>query len=107
MAHNTACEYLIYAFPIYNPQSLGRNRWQLISKNSDARDCMEEARRLYKAHDYARVEVKKKSYDAKKGRYFLSTYEIIEKSRPFSLYKIFIVALLVCAFAGQLYVINI
>lgn len=107
MIYNDDEEYLIYAYPAYSPQFFGRNRWQYVTKNTDARLSMEEAKRLYDSRQYERVEIKKKIFNLKTQRYSLSNYEILGKGKKINFFKLFVVALMVFAFVGQLYISNI
>ncbi len=102
MAHKTADEYLIYAFANYKANLFGVNKWRFVSTETSADESLKQANQLYQSQKYERIEVKKKSFDPKKNRYRLSTYEVLGKNNRRKFYKILTVTFLLLALIGQI-----
>ena len=102
MARHHADEYLIYGFSEYKPHLFGVNNWRFIAKNNSPDKSMAHAKELYTSNKFDRIEVKRKSFDSRKNKYSLSTYEILGKKRQINAYKILAVTLVLLAALSQL-----
>jgi len=102
MAYKTVDEYIIYAFSEYKANLFGQNQWRFVSKESNPQACIRHARQLFTSQNYARIEVKKKSFNPKMNKYELSTYEVFGKNKKISLYKALVMGLITFTILGQI-----
>lgn len=89
-------EYIIYAYDSYAGDDLGKNHWQRILNSNDVEKACRHAEVLFAAQQYQKIEIKKKIFDEKKGRYICSTFKNFEhkpKNNYFILAAIFFLAL--------------
>lgn len=89
-------EYIIYAYETYVVEDLGKNHWQLVLTTLDSDKACRHAEVLFTSKQYQKIEVKKKIFDEKKGRYVATTFKNFESSNKtnyLTLGAIFVLAL--------------
>lgn len=69
-------EYTIYAYSFFENERLGCNRWTRMTSSSSSAHALQYAEGLYKSQQYQKIEIKKKAYNDKKGRYMSSTFRV-------------------------------
>ncbi len=76
--HNIPAEYTIYAYDKYRENMIGHNKWQCISTGQDPSKVLEQAEQLFDSEQFQKIEVKKKFFDKKKKRHFVSTFHVLD-----------------------------
>ncbi len=71
-------EYTIYAYNKYCENLIGHNKWQCISTGENPSKVLEEAERLFDSEQFQKIEVKKKTFNQKKKRHFVSTFHVFD-----------------------------
>jgi len=75
-------KYMIYAYPSYDSTCIGQNRWSLLNSGHDQEEILQKAENMYQTQQYQKIEVQKKTFNNKKGKYVISTHRIFtEKSK--------------------------
>ena len=96
-------EYTIYAYNNFESEKLGCNRWQRLSSVQVEAEALIHAERLFQSQLYQKIEIQKKSFDEKKGRYVAKTHKVYELSPRNNLLTFMSVLLLALASAGFFY----
>ena len=96
-------EYTIYAYNNFESEKVGCNRWQRLSSVQAEEEALSKAQRLFESQLYQKIEIKKKSYDEKKGRYIAKTHKVYEVSPRNNALVFTSILLLAFASAGYFY----
>lgn len=100
---SSTIEYTIYAYSFFEDEKLGCNRWKRMTTSLDSTKAMLYAEGLYKSQQYQKIEIKKKSYHEKKGRYTSSTFRVYENKLSRNYIKYIAALLLALGAVGFLY----
>lgn len=72
-------EYNIYTFEMPSGKKDGPSKWKLNTTTADMMEAMQKAENLHGTKKFHKVEVKKKFFDAKKGRVIDMTLKNFEQ----------------------------
>lgn len=97
------CEYIIYAYDLFENDKVGCNRWQRVTSGSDIDTMIEKADILYGSGAYQRVEIKKKSYNTKKQTYQVATFKTFGNRRRYNLMSLLTMLILSLSSVGLFY----
>lgn len=96
-------EYIIYAYHSFDCANVGQNHWSRLTSGHDQEEVLQKAEKLYRTRQYQKIEVQKKTFSDKKGKYIASTYRIFAEKRKNNYLTLATVLLLAFASAGSFY----
>jgi hypothetical protein len=96
-------EYTIYAYNFFENEKMGCNKWQRLSSVNKENEARMQAERLFQSQLYQKIEIKKKSFDSRSGRYVAKTHKVYEISTKRNLMTLMSILLLGFASAGLFY----
>lgn len=100
---NPETEYTIYAYNSFQTEKIGHNKWTRLSSMQAESEALVKAERLFESRLYQKVEVKKKSFDQKSGRYIARTHKVYQIAPRKDVMTLLSVLLLAFASAGLFY----
>lgn len=77
-------EYVIYAYDIFDENTVGTNKWQRITSEQQKKDAFLTAENLISSTDYQFIEIKKAKTEAKTGKtsmITIKTYNSTDQKR--------------------------
>lgn len=96
-------EYRIYAYHNYDSAQIGQNHWSLLNSGGNQEEILQKAEKLYQTQQYQKIEVQKKAFSDKKGKYVVSTYRTFSEKKKNNYFMLLAITLLAFASVGSFY----
>lgn len=100
-------EYTVYAYDKYRPDMIGYNKWQYLLSSKNPSEVLEKAEKLFESDKFQKIEIKKKFFDKKMGRYVVSTFRVFDRKSNKTKFYITVAIFIIAALLSGLFVLEV